>query len=145
MLPNCHPSVLMYCRQHRLSPFFVSERIQLSPSGGQRQPAGTEYPIIEVWDGLLSSMGWEEAVELLSRQGRGPLILADFKCPERNLDYPGTVLFRAAQMGSKKYGLYRAFMQRGGLERLLYDADVGGFVCWRQTIGFGVGLVVVLG
>ncbi len=89
----------------------------------------------------------DRAGELLSRclQLKCHIAIADYRTPERNLDYPSYLFHYFLEMGGGHFGAYRAFMRSGGLEYALYhtrqiphvrEVMLGGaasFVCLLPT------------
>lgn len=101
--------------------------------------AGTDATVVLPL--VLHQLPVEEGLELLHiflKQGKS-VVVADYKLPERNLDYPAYWLSRIAESVGTHGTCYRAFMRCGGIEgvigRLRLIPQRRG-VLWGGGIGF---------
>lgn len=72
------------------------------------------------------------------------VMLVDYRQPERNLDYGGFWLARGVERlaGGVHYRYYRQFMQKGGLEGLVFGCPAR--VLYREPVLMGAASIVVL-
>ena len=73
------------------------------------------------------------------------VVIAEYRLPERNLDYPGHWIGCGAERlaGPVHYGHYRLFMAQGGIEGLVMRCQRP--VQYRETVLMGAASVVALG
>lgn len=93
----------------------------------------------------LSCRPWTLAVKMLRlvQECAGTVYIADFKLAERNLEAPAVLLLRffvrlGAAAANRAYLL--EYIQRGGLEGLLYEAGIQNFVRCRTLLAGGATL-----
>ena len=131
-----------YCLEQDFAdfPLVIDEPAKLFCTKKISVKTGICLPFVLYREGRRAGEVLDRALGLSSR-----IFIADFRQPERNLDYPSHLLFslltRIHAFGNHGYG---DFMQAGGLEFFLYRT--GRPVVFRQVLlGGAASLVLLLG